>query len=70
MAPKGKAPVPQSGFPKATAQRIAIVCLILAVFDAIAGQRTLAMVFAAVAIAISLGAGFLARGTRNSGKGR
>jgi hypothetical protein len=56
--------------PKATAQRIAIVCLILAVFDAIAGQKTLAMVFAVIAIAISLGSGFLARARRKNGKGR
>jgi hypothetical protein len=56
--------------PKATVQRIAIVCLILAAFDAIAGQKTLAMIFAGVAIAISIGANFLARGSRKSGKGR
>jgi len=56
--------------PKATLQRIAIACLILAAFDGVMGQKTLAMVFAAVAIALSLGAGFLARGARKSGKGR
>jgi hypothetical protein len=54
--------------PKATANRIAIVCLILAGVDIVLGQRTLAMVFAGVAIAISLGAGFLAG--RKNGKGR
>lgn len=58
------------GIPKATAQRIAIVCLVLAVFDAIAGQRVLAMVLAGVAIVISLAAGFLARGARKNGKDR
>ena len=70
MPPKDKPPVPRPGFPKAPAQRIAIACLALAVFDAVLGQKTLAMVFAAVAIAISLGSGLLARATRKSGKGR
>jgi len=56
--------------PKATAQRIAIACLILAVFDVFMGQKTLAMIFAGAAIAISLGAGFLARAGRKNGKGR
>jgi hypothetical protein len=56
------------GIPKATAQRIAIVCLILAAFDAFSGQRTLAMVFAGIAIAISLAANFLA--ARKNGKDR
>jgi hypothetical protein len=46
--------------PKATAQKIAIVCLVLAGVDIVLGQKNLAMVFAAVAIAISLGAGILA----------
>ena len=55
--------------PKATAQRIAIVCLVLAALDVFMGQKTLAMIFAGVAIAISLGAGFLARGARKNGKG-
>lgn len=55
--------------PKATLQRIAIACLILAAFDGVMGQKTLAMVFAGVAIVLSLGAGFLARGARKSGKG-
>jgi hypothetical protein len=54
--------------PKATAQRIAIVCLVLAGVDIFLGQKTLAMIFAGVAIAISLGAGFLAG--RKNGKGR
>ena len=58
------------GIPKLTAQRVAIICLILAVFDAIAGQRVLAMVFAGVAIVISLASGFLARAARKNGKGR
>ena len=58
------------GIPKLTAQRVAIIFLILAVFDAIAGQRVLAMVCAGVAIVISLAAGFLARGPRKNGKGR
>jgi hypothetical protein len=56
--------------PKATAQRIAIVCLILAAFDAFSGQRTLAMVFAGVAIAISLVANLRGRGDRKNGKDR
>ncbi len=46
--------------PKATAQRIAIICLVLAGVDIVMGQKTLAMIFAGVAIAISLGAGLLA----------
>jgi hypothetical protein len=58
------------GVPKITAQRVAIVCLILAVFDAIAGQRMLAMVLAGVAIVISLAAGFLGRAGRKNGKDR
>jgi hypothetical protein len=52
--------------PRATAQRIAIACLILAGVDILLGQKTLAMVFAGVAIAISLGAGLLAG--RKNGK--
>jgi O-methyltransferase involved in polyketide biosynthesis len=56
--------------PKATAQRIAIACLILAVFDGFMGQKTLAMVFAGVAIAVSLGSGLYARAMRKNGKGR
>jgi hypothetical protein len=57
-----------SSVPKATAQRIAIACLILAGVDIVLGQKTLAMIFAGVAIAVSLGAGFLAG--RKNGKGR
>jgi hypothetical protein len=56
------------GIPKVTLQRVAIVCLVLAAFDAIAGQRVLAMVFAGVAIAISVAANVLAG--RKNGKGR
>jgi hypothetical protein len=58
------------GIPKATAQRIAIICLILAVVDAIAGQRVLAMVFAGVAIAISVLSAILARDGRKNRKDR
>ena len=54
--------------PKATAQRIAIVCLVLAGVDIALGQKTLAMIFAGVAIAISLGAGYLTG--RKNGKRR
>jgi LPXTG-motif cell wall-anchored protein len=46
--------------PKATAQRIAIVCLVLAGVDIALGQKTLAMVFAGAAILVSLGAGLMA----------
>ena len=42
--------------PKVTAQRLAIALLVLAALDMLAGQKTLAMIFAALAIAISLGA--------------
>jgi len=56
--------------PKATAQRLAIGFLVLAAFDMIVGQKTLAMIFAVLAIAISLGAGVLARGKSKTGKGR
>lgn len=56
--------------PKVTAQRLAIALLVLAALDMLAGQKTLAMIFAALAIAISLGAGFLARSARKNGKGR
>jgi hypothetical protein len=56
--------------PKATAQRLAVGLLVLAAFDMFAGQKTLAMIFAALAVAISLGAGFLARSARKNGKGR
>jgi hypothetical protein len=59
---------PPRAFPKATAQRIAIVCLILAAFDAFSGQRTLAIVFAGIAIAISVAANVIAG--RKNGKGR
>jgi hypothetical protein len=58
------------GVPKVTAQRIAIAFLVLAVFDAIAGQKTLAMVCAGIAIVLSLGASFLKRGGRKNGRGR
>lgn len=54
---------------KVTLQRIAIACLILAAYDAFSGQRTLAMVFAGVAIAISLFANFRGRDDRTNGKG-
>ena len=54
--------------PKATAQRIAIVCLVLAGLDIVLGQKDLAMIFAGIAIALGLGAGLL--GGRRNGKGR
>ena len=53
---------------KVTAQRIAIAFLILAGIDIVLGQKTLAMVCAALAIAISLGANFLRN--RNNNKRR
>jgi hypothetical protein len=58
------------GIPKVTAQRLAIGFLVLAAFDMFAGQKTLAMICAVVAIAISLGSGFLARAASKNGKDR
>jgi hypothetical protein len=55
---------------KVTLQRVSIACLILAGVDIVLGQKTLAMVFAGVAIALSLGAGYLGRDGRKNGKGR
>jgi hypothetical protein len=56
--------------PKFTLQRLAIAFLVLAGLDVFMGQRVLGTVFAALAIAISLGAGPLERARRSSGKDR
>jgi hypothetical protein len=55
---------------KKTIQRVAIGFLVLAGVDIVLHQRDLAMVFAGVAIALSLGANAIARATDRSGKGR
>lgn len=55
---------------KKTVGRVSIGFLILAGVDIFIGQRDLAMVFAGVAIALSLGAPFLARLGNKNGKGR
>ena len=55
--------------PRATLNRIAIAFLILAVFDMVVGQKTLATVCAAIAIALSLVTPLLSGSSKN-GKGR
>ena len=55
---------------KATVQRVSIAFLILAIVDIVIGQKTLGMVFAGLAIALSLGAGYLSRDASKSGKDR
>jgi hypothetical protein len=55
---------------KTTIQRVAIGFLVLAGIDIFLGQKPLAMIFAGLAIALSLGAGYLARGSSKSGKDR
>jgi hypothetical protein len=52
--------------PKTTVQKIATICIVLAVVDILLGQRTLAMVFAGAGIVVSLASSYL---TRKSGKG-
>ena len=54
------------GIPKVTAQRIAIGFLVLAAFDMFAGQKTLAMICAVVAIAIGGGISFSAQRARTA----
>ena len=70
MARRDKPPARPPGSPRTTAQRLAIGFLVLAGVDVLMGQKMLATVFAGLAIAISLGAGFLARKARRSGSGR
>jgi hypothetical protein len=56
---------------KQTIQRVAIGFLILAGLDIVLlHQRDLGMIFAAIAIALSLGANAIARATDRTGKGR
>jgi hypothetical protein len=55
---------------KGTVQRVSIAFLVLAIIDIVIGQKTLGMVFAALAIALSLGAGYLSRDSSKPGKGR
>jgi hypothetical protein len=57
-------------FSKATLQRVSIAFLVLAIIDIVIGQKTLGMVFAGLAIALSLGAGYLSRDSSKPGKGR
>ena len=56
--------------PRATLNRIAIAFLILAVFDMIVGQKTLASVCAGIAIALSLAGPLISGRSSKSGKGR
>jgi len=55
---------------KGRIQQVSIGFLVLAGVDILIGQKSLAMIFAGVAIALSLGAGYLTRGSSKSGKGR
>jgi hypothetical protein len=55
---------------KGRIQQVSIGFLVLAGIDILIGQKPLAMIFAGVAIALSLGAGYLTRGSSKSGKGR
>ncbi len=70
MPPRSKPPARPAGIPKATVQRLAIGFLVLAGFDLVAGQRTLAYVCAGLAIVMSLGAGAIARAMRKPRSGR
>jgi hypothetical protein len=55
---------------RATLNKIAIAFLILAVFDMLVGQKTLATVCAGIAIALSLGAPLISGSSSKNGKGR
>ncbi|MGA2393594.1 MAG: hypothetical protein ABSH03_09620 [Candidatus Lustribacter sp.] len=56
--------------PRASLNRIAIAFLILAVFDMIVGQKTLASICAGIAIALSLLAPLISGRSSKNRKGR